>query len=97
MKKLLVGTLKFVAACSGPACVVYSIDRLERYMELGMQSPDAIYTVLVHNHGLHRYITEAQDQEIRFFFVLGVLLMPVLFAIAIFDIRRKRALQSGGA
>ncbi len=83
MQKLLLGGLKFLAACSGPALILYAIELFEEYFSLGKQTPDTIHTVLVNNHGVYRYITESQNQNFRFFLVTGVLLLLVLFAIII--------------
>lgn len=90
MKKLLVGTLKFVAACSGPAFILYGIELFEEYFASGKQSRDDVHTVLVNSHGVYRYITESQDFNFRFFLGIGAIALLVMFAVIFVTKIRKR-------
>ena len=91
MQRALVRALKLLAACSGPGCILYSIHLFEKYFELGKQSSDESHTVFANNHGVFRYITEAQDKEFRFFLGTGVVLLLGLFAsIIVTKIRERR-------
>jgi hypothetical protein len=88
MKKRLVGVLKFAAACFGPASGLYGIHLFEAYFALGKEARDEIYTVLINNHGVYRYITEAQDLNFRFFLGMGVLGSLAMF-VAIVATKRR--------
>ena len=90
MKRFLIEISKLAAASAGPASIVYAINLFEEYFALGKQSPDGIYTVLVNNHGVYRYITESQDQHVNYFFGVGAFLLPVLFALAVLKSRKGR-------
>jgi hypothetical protein len=88
MKKRLVGALKFAAACSGPASGLYGIHLFEAYFALGKEFRDEIHTVIINNHGVYRYITEAQNLNFRLFLGLGVLGSLAMFAAIIVTKRR---------
>jgi hypothetical protein len=84
MKRAIVGTLKLLAASSGPGSILYAIHLFEKHFELGSRSADATHTVLVNNHGALRYITEAQDNEFRVFLGVGIVLSLGMFvAVAV--------------
>ena len=89
MNNFLVGLAKFAAASSGPACVLYGIDRFERFFSEGKEVANETHTALINNHGVFRYITESQNQTYRFFLGLGAVLILVT-AAAIFVSRRRR-------
>jgi hypothetical protein len=92
MKAFLIGALKYLAACSGPGCILYAINLFERHFELGKQSQDLVHTVLVNNHGTYRYITEEQNHNFWFFLAVGVILLLAMFAsIAIQKVRDNRS------
>jgi len=91
VKRLLVRTLKIMAACSGPALLLYGINLFEEAFALGKQSRDQVHTVLVNNHGEVRYITESQNQSFKFFLAAGALLLLGLFvSIIVTKIKEAR-------
>ena len=81
MKKIAFGLLKCVAACFGPACMFYSEKLFDEYFASGKQTPDEVYLVPINNHGVYRYITEAQDQHFRIFLGLTVVWVLCLFVV----------------
>jgi hypothetical protein len=92
VKRLLVGASKLMAACSGPALILYAINLFEGSFALGKQSRDQVHTVLVNNHGEYRYITESQNQAFRYFLAAGVLLLLGLFvSIIVTKVKQARA------
>lgn len=75
--------IQFLAACSGPVCVLYAIHVFEKNFELGKVSTDATHTVLVKNHGEYRYVTEADNHRFQTLLAIGVVLVIcMLLAIA---------------
>ena len=81
MKKFAVWLLKCVAAFFGPACMLYSEKLFDRYFASGRQTPDEVHFVPLNNHGVYRYITEAQDQHFRIFIGLAVVWVLCLFVV----------------
>jgi hypothetical protein len=79
MKNFLLWSLKFVLAWSGPFVGLYAINLFEKYHEAGKQVPDSVYTVLIRQGTLGRYITEAQYLEIRILLAIGVVWIVGLF------------------
>lgn len=91
MKKLVLVVVKFLAACSGPVCVLYAIQIFEKNFELGKVSPDATHTVLVNNHGEYRYVTEADNHWFQTLLAIGVVLVIcMLLAIAYERVKKRR-------
>lgn len=91
MRKLALVVAQFLAACSGPAFVLYAIHLFEKNFELGKPSPDATHTVLVNNHGAYRYVTEADYQRFQLFLAIGVVLVIcMLLTIAYQQFKRRR-------
>jgi hypothetical protein len=72
MKKILIKSLKFLTAWSGPAFMLYSGILFERHFEFGKETATGTYTVLINNHGVFRYITEEQHLYQRLFLGLAV-------------------------
>lgn len=83
MKKLLIGVLKFISASSGPACIVYAVSKFEKYHSEGKKIPDELYSVVMSNHGVVRYITEEQSREFYFFLGLGGVLSLAMIAVVV--------------
>jgi hypothetical protein len=88
MKKFLIGLTKLAAACSGPACVLYGINRFEKFFSEGEEAANETHTALINNHGVFRYITESQNQSYHFFLGLGAVLI-LATAAAIFLTRNR--------
>jgi hypothetical protein len=89
MKKFFVELCKTAMACTGPAAVVYHVHLFKQYFDNGATVRGGIYTVPLNNHGIERYITEAQDQTLSLSLAAAVVLLVMFFAMIILRLRRK--------
>ncbi|WP_377161146.1 hypothetical protein ACFJIX_14380 [Roseateles sp. UC29_93] len=93
MKRLFVGILKLVIAGSGPVLIWHGISLFEKYFAAWKEDPVGLHTVIANNHGVYRYITEAQNDEIRFFLKAGAALALVMFAMIFLELKKNGKLR----
>lgn len=83
-------TVKFAMACSGPASVLFHIHLFKEYFEVGMPSADVLHSVVLNNHGVNRYITEAQSRNLDVSLGVAVALLVVFFGMIFVRLRKGR-------
>lgn len=89
MIRLLIELCKFAIACTGPAAVAHYIYLSKKYFTHGVEVSDSIHTVLIASHGNYKYITQEQNQSLRFSLGVAVVALVIFFAMVILRIRRK--------
>jgi hypothetical protein len=82
--------LKFAVACSGPASVVFHIHLFKEYFEVGKPAPDKLHAVVLNNHGVNRYITEAQSHSLDISLAVAVGLLVAFFGMIVARLRKGR-------
>lgn len=97
MRRLFIEVLKLAMAGSGPALIWHGIGLFGKYFAAGKDSPDGIFRVMANNHGVYRYITDAQDDEYRFFLKVGAALSLVMFAMILAKLKKDRRLRGDGS
>ena len=83
-------TAKFATACAGPASVVFHIHLFREYFGAARPSPDSLHTVALNNHGVDRYITEAQSRNLDVSLGVAVVLLIVFFGMVVAKLRSDR-------
>lgn len=90
MMKFFSAITRLFLGYSGPALVVFHIFLFKHYFSQGAETPDAIHTVVLNNHGVNRYITEQQDRILDLSLLAAVIMTIVFFMMIILKIRRSR-------
>ena len=81
---------KFAVACCGPGLVVFHVYLFKHYFEAGKPSPEGLYVIALNNHGVNRYITEAQSHNLDLSLGAALVMLVVFFGLVWANIRRKR-------
>ncbi len=88
--KVLIVIFEFAAGASGVSLFFYRNYLFSKYAREGAKNPDAVFQVLVNNHGSISYITSEQSDYLRLLVFLSVFLLFLMFAI---DFLRRRYLR----
>lgn len=81
---------KFALACSGPGLVVFHVYLFKHYFGAGKPSPEGAHVVALNNHGVNRYITEAQSDTLDLSLGAAVVMLIVFFGVVLAHIRKGR-------
>jgi hypothetical protein len=82
--------VKFAVACCGPGLVVFHIYLFKHYFETGKPLPEGVHLVALNNHGVDRYITEAQNQSLDLSLGAAVVMLVVFFGLILAKVRKGR-------
>jgi hypothetical protein len=80
---------------AGPVAVVFHVWLFKGYFESGKATPDPVHFVALDNHGVARYITEAQSRTLDASLAVAVVLLVVFFAMLVARLRKNSAVPSG--
>lgn len=83
--------VKFAVACCGPGLVVFHVYLFKNYFETGRPSPEGGYVIALNNHGVNRYITESQNQNLDLSLGAAVVMLIVFFGLVWAKIRKGRS------
>jgi hypothetical protein len=82
--------LKFAVACCGPGLVVFHVYLFKNYFEAGKPLPVGLHIIALNNHGVNRYITEAQSHNLDLSLGAAVVMLIVFFGLVLAKIRKGR-------
>jgi len=88
--RFLRAALMSLLTYGGPVAVVVHVYLFKKYFELGSLSPDGIYSVVLNNHGVNRYITEAQSLTLDVSLVVAAALSFVFFGLIVARLRKAK-------
>ena len=84
------GKVKFAVACCGPALVVFHVYLFKHYFEVAKASPEGLHVIALNNHGVNRYITEAQSDSLDLSLGAAIVMLIVFFGLILATIRKGR-------
>jgi hypothetical protein len=84
------GKLKFAVACCGPGFIVFHVYLFKHYFDTGKPSPEGLHVIALNNHGVDRYITELQSQNLNFSLGTAVVMGLVFFGLIMANMRKGR-------
>ena len=76
--KLALSVFKFLSGGLGLLLFFYRNSQFSKFAQEGRIAPDALYIVLVNNHGSFSYITEAQSEHLRALVISSVALFGLM-------------------
>ena len=82
--------MKYVVAFFGPGCGMYAAHLFDKYSAEGTLVPDSLHTVQTNNHGVYRYVSEAQWNNFHFWLYLAVAGILLIIIAAIIQIVKRR-------
>ena len=89
--KIFLLALQFLIGSSSIGVFYYYLNRFSAYSIAGTDTPDAVHSVVVNNHGSDTYITMEESGHLHILFVSAI----VLFAVAVsVDLIRRRFFKS---
>ena len=91
--RFLRAALKSLLTYGGPVAVVFHVFMFMTYFELGRSSRDGIYSVVLNNHGVNRYITEVQSQTLDVSLGVAVALLFVFFGLILARLRKAKTVS----
>ena len=84
------GKFKFALACCGPGLVVFHVSLFKHYFEGGKLSPEGLHVVALNNHGVNRYISEAQSHNLDLSLGAALVMLVVFFGLVVAKMREGR-------
>lgn len=82
--------VKFALACCGPGLIVFHVYLFKNYFETGKPSPEGLHVIALNNHGVNRFITEAQSHNLDLSLGAAVVMGIVFFWLVLAQVRKGR-------